>query len=127
MTNTDTVERLRELRAKATLGPWYADRPDSFGDVNLRTKQEELAIGAIVNGAFKAMGQRADTPEVNAALIVEAINALPALLDAVEALEPFAGYCTDGFTECSDFAPLDLKVRHFTAARLALAKLKGEG
>jgi hypothetical protein len=139
MTNTDTVERLRELRAKATEGPWYADQPDSFGDVNLRTRHEELAIGAIVNGAFKAMGQRSDTPEANAALIVEAINALPALLDAVEALEPFATAEMRGQSaHVTDGPRLDgRKVIHliiegdgfdaYNRARTALATLKGEG
>jgi hypothetical protein len=96
MTNTDTVERLREL----------------IENQSICMTPSGAIQRAVSNGFFTKW---------------ETVATLPALLDAVEALEPFAGYCTDGFTECSDFAPLDLKVRHFTAARLALAKLKGEG
>jgi len=77
--------------------------------------------------------------EVNAALIVEAINALPALLDAVEALEPFARL-KPVFAEDDDEigvvlalgddelgSGINRPLAMLDQARAALATLKGEG
>lgn len=126
MTNTDTVERLRELLGKATQVAWktHEQHPECIiapdGPFNWEIARCDDDAG------YDALGGDV-RDEANAALIVEAINALPALLDAVEALEPFAGYHTAGLTKCSDFSPPGLKVEHFDAATAALATLKGEG
>jgi len=139
MTNTDTVERLRELRAKATLGKWkpHKDYPECIiapDDAN------NWAIARCDDDAgFNSHGDDV-SDQSNAALIVEAINALPALLDAVEALEPFAREAERlpwnaedaatyeaGCDEDCDPIPSLFVVRDLRRARAALATLKGEG
>jgi len=142
MTNTNTVERLRELRAKATEGPWetfsnYYQRKHHF----TRAGKAEAIMDKTGNEIVAWAGfDGQPNGEVNAALIVEAINALPALLDAVEALEPFAREAERlpwnaedaatyeaGCDEDCDPIPSLFVVRDLRRARAALATLKGEG
>jgi len=143
MTNTDTVERLREFRAKATEGPWetfsnYYQRKHHF----TRAGKAEAIMDKTGNEIVAWAGfDGQPNGEVNAALIVEAINALPALLDAVEALEPFAAL-NDELLNWTNGTPVNVTVYHVGApttikrafnvghlrrARAALATLKGEG
>jgi|GEM_PF-1794241 len=141
MTNTDTVERLRELRAKATEGPWetfsnYYQRKHHF----TRAGKAEAIMDKTGNEIVAWAGfDGQPNGEVNAALIVEAINALPALLDAVEALEPFARL-KPVFAEDDDEigvvlalgddelgSGINRPLAMLDQARAALATLKGEG
>jgi hypothetical protein len=76
---TDTA-RLRELLAKATPGPWYADTS---------TPGEIVIYGGerfIGNVSARVQQRMFDLDATNAALIAEAINALPGLLDEVDRL-----------------------------------------
>lgn len=132
MTNTDTVERLRELRAKATLGKWkpHKDYPECIiapDDAN------NWAIARCDDDAgFNSYGDDV-SDQSNAALIVEAINALPALLDAVEALE--SAHVLMGDIRKTLITELDepahrafwIAVDGEKITTAALATLKGEG
>jgi len=134
MTNpekTDLVERLRELRAKATRGPWERlpgvslteGQRDGLAIVRQRKHHEiEFQHVALL---------RHENHGMDAALIVAAINALPALLDAVEALGWYASQETyaDG-PSVSDVAwapEIPALSDRGKRARAALATLKGEG
>jgi hypothetical protein len=68
MTET-TVTRLRQLEAQATPGPW-------------RQERREVAVGGWEYGSVFIHDQ---DQEANAALIAAARNALPQLLDVVDA------------------------------------------
>lgn len=141
MTNTDTVERLRELRAKATLGKWktHKDCPECIiapDDAN------NWAIARCDDDAgFNSYGDDV-SDQSNAALIVAAINALPALLDAVEALEKIKALSDkEGACSMTTGDRMDMNTRTLDwvnilertlyecdrAATAALATLKGEG
>jgi hypothetical protein len=138
MTNTNTVERLRELRAKATEGPWetfsnYYQRKHHF----TRAGKAEAIMDKTGNEIVAWAGfDGQPNGEVNAALIVEAINALPALLDAVEALTPLLSetyWLAIQATKRGDVWKDEQWVRDssvgraYTKATEALATLKGEG
>ena len=101
---TDTTE-LRRLLAEATAGPWepvvwnYVSRDeaverfrhmlDEHGDALPRiivTPNDELTIAIIGNGPAS---------QVNSHLIVAAVNALPALLDELDALRAVVGAARD--------------------------------
>ena len=95
---TDT-ERLKELEAKATPGPWEA--PEHlptwiYGEQDGKTIHvaDIRGWGCMTGKGSGALGwseERADEKQrANAALIVEVRNALPALLDRLEALEAVA-------------------------------------
>lgn len=77
---------LRELCANATPGPWeiYADDDDVIGQVVCQMWPKQWKI--MRSNAIKPF---ADTPDPydNAAFIAAARNALPAVLDALEAAE----------------------------------------
>lgn len=82
---TDIIQELRSLIAKATPGPWAA---------GVRSNQRAIAGGAgewvalLPNGHREGFGLTSDAEVLaNAALIVAAINHLPALLDRLEAAE----------------------------------------
>jgi len=78
---TDT-QKLRELLAKATPGPWE----NSNGHIGLYI-EERPEWSAIANVEHHPdQGASADEGNSNAALIVAAVNALPDLLDEVERL-----------------------------------------
>lgn len=87
MTNLDaeTVGRLRALLEKATPGPWRVHEITDSAEraAPHRTVRGECndPVAALARRTFPESHQRA-REEANAALIVEAINALPALLDA---------------------------------------------
>lgn len=71
------LARLRELLAAATPGPWEtAERSDT---INVQAGQRAVARCQRKAGVWR-----------DAALIVAAVNALPALLDRIEALERVA-------------------------------------
>lgn len=119
MTNTDTVERLRELLGKATEGPWYLEPAATTDGLAWIGDGRQHGMYPIECEAFEAE------------LIVDAINALPALLDAVEALEWYASQETyaDG-PSVSDVAwapEIPALSDRGQRARTALATLKGEG
>lgn len=87
---TAAIERLRELRSKATAGKWLA--PDtSEGDVwDMRLDGEPgIPLMRSERGNYRSWGRSLDNHErsANAAAIVAAMNALPALLECAEALE----------------------------------------
>jgi hypothetical protein len=67
----ETIARLRELRAKATAGEWWASPRVGYG-IDL------ILSGDVLVGEF--------SPD-DAAAIVAAMNSLPALLECAEALE----------------------------------------
>ena len=70
--------RLRELLGKATPGPWECD---DYGVDFPGARYGEVAyVLSKTRGRFEATSD-------NAALIVAAVNALPALLDRIDALE----------------------------------------
>lgn len=75
---TDIIQELRGLIAKATPGPWECD-----GAV---LEYEGARFGEVAYVIGKA-GQQFPAKAANAALIVAAINHLPALLDRLEAAE----------------------------------------
>lgn len=84
-----TIERLRALLAEATPGPWKFVEPHSvMAPLPARFGYATIPVAAI-EGLF-SMRHR------NGALIVEGINALPALLDVIEAAQDFRGYVDFG-------------------------------
>lgn len=86
------VERLRELLAKATPGPWYhydeVFRPQ-FGKRRITEIQQAKTRNEIVSwSGFDGLPRATEKKRnANAALIVETINALPALLAALQGPE----------------------------------------
>ncbi len=93
------IEHLRELREKATAGKWLA--PDtSEGDVwDMRLDGEPgIPLMRSERGNYRSWGRSLDNHErsANAAAIVAAINALPALLECAEALERVLAACDQG-------------------------------
>lgn len=101
------TERLRSLLAEASPGPWVY-RPDKYDDWGwIRGVEQDSDIGRyrpiVANAKNSNVGEAAmaehrsagtDPYGPNALLIVEAVNALPALLDTIERqralLKPFA-------------------------------------
>ncbi len=79
------VARLRELLAKATPGPWEAQEPSVEEDpgVTIVGAPLEGLVGATLLWPTEIDAKDTARAEANAALIVEAINALPTLLDAL--------------------------------------------
>lgn len=70
---------------KHTPGPWVASETDDFGDITISTEAGGLAIAAVVNGAFMAMGGKEAEQEANARLIAAA----PDLLQSLKSLLAF--------------------------------------
>jgi hypothetical protein len=75
MSSEIDIPRLRELLAKATQGPWEQGTGERCGEV---WSSRTMRSVAVVIHAFDN--------SVDARLIAEGINALPALLDEVERL-----------------------------------------
>lgn len=73
---TDPIQRLRDLLAKATPGTWVENRGRIVGGPDDRPIDAEVVASTYGVAA---------TRNGNAALIVAAVNALPALLDVAEA------------------------------------------
>ena len=76
----NTIDELRRLLAEATPGPWETDEfdPGTVTVLQSSPKTEALCVADLADGAT-------DRPDANAALIVAAVNALPALLRVAEA------------------------------------------
>lgn len=68
-----TLPELRALLERATPGPWRTQECSAGGLILLRDCRYQTHLQVV--------------PEADAALIAAAVNALPALLDAVEAAE----------------------------------------
>ena len=95
MTDKIDVAGLRGLVAKATPGPWDVwrertdTRDDAVAELTAQVESAELFAGAVfllnADGKCPALTGCGPTSEANAALIVAAVNALPALLEAAEA------------------------------------------
>ncbi len=96
--NPTTLARLRELLAKAAAGTWFAEyeNADYSGGgcwYNLRTETLSNPFWFPYNGP-KSDGEEA---KANADLLTEAVNALPALLGAYEALRDAVEGAPEGF------------------------------
>jgi hypothetical protein len=94
---SEAIARLRELRAKATAGPWCA--PDaSEGDVWAVAINGDPFIPLMRSerGNYKSWGKSLTNDErnANAAAIVAAMNSLPALLECAEALADLSSWFT---------------------------------
>lgn len=90
MVDEKTIEELRALLAKATPGPWRLrltdlERPD-YAEID-GDRHGALATVVYRMEDDKRFGKNSPENEANAALIVAAINALPALLDRLEKAE----------------------------------------
>lgn len=68
-----TLPELRALLSRATPGPWRTQECSAGGLILLRDCRYQTHLQVV--------------PEADAALIAAAVNALPALLDAVEAAQ----------------------------------------
>ena len=76
------IEKLRALLASATPGPWHV------GTEGMRiAKMDDYAGTSVRVNLSKGRDPRAEDSSLDAALIVAAVNALPALLDVCEAAE----------------------------------------
>jgi len=95
-----TLDQLRELEQAATAGPWLSE-PDR---VFVPEKH--------VDGCYCIR----DIPEHDAALIAAMRNALPALLEFVEAVDSEAVYFKDG-------EPMNTTTADLDALRAALAEM----
>lgn len=78
---SDPIKHLRELLAKATPGTWHENRGRIVGGPDDQPNDAEVVAACYGLSA---------TRNGNAALIVAAVNALPALLDALEAFQDVA-------------------------------------
>lgn len=110
----DVVARLRELMAKATPGPWSTDaeRPRLVNDGD---------------GYFDEMGGGVpyDLGPDDAEFTVEAVNALPAILDRLETLEARKPSASD---ELLDAMAHDIKTAtQHKSARLSGGQMVGAG
>lgn len=109
MTQIEQADRLRALLAKATKGPWEVDTEQSEGEYgsapDTHTGYEDFLIGAEINGKWATLLTTENSTEklidedydedyhrawdvigeANSALVVAAVNALPSLLDRIEA------------------------------------------
>lgn len=72
---TDTIQRLRELMVNATPGPWNVDACGDAADI----WSEHGKVAISLNASSYCMRTH------DAALIVAAINALPAMIEVCEA------------------------------------------
>jgi hypothetical protein len=87
---TDIIQELRGLIAKATPGPWASRvEPQSYPECDDKDYPATISGGgkhiAFLQERYDA--NLAQVNDVDAALIVAAINHLPALLDRLEAAE----------------------------------------
>lgn len=79
---SDPIKHLRELLAKATPGTWHENRGRIVGGPDDQPNDAEVVAACYGLSA---------TRNGNAALIVAAVNALPALLDMAEAVKEVRG------------------------------------
>jgi hypothetical protein len=124
VTAQSAIVRLRELRAKATPTPWSAKK-EAFDD---DTWERQYVYHAIPDGempvAFPLGGTREDA---NAAAIVAAMNALPALLGCAEALQHLLRHSGIADVDARDKDKQDNDIERIARAALqALAEGGGE-
>lgn len=93
----NTLDRLKELLAQATPGPWEVN-PDGA---------EEWWYSDTILGEGGAGGAVASCTKGNAPLVVTAINALPALLEVAEAATSYIEDAVDGNRLRSALAKLE--------------------
>jgi hypothetical protein len=79
-----TIEELRRLQAAATPGPWLHHAHG--GSVRFCDGAHDSEDGCSDIGESESLGISRDQAVANTAFIVAACNALPALLEAAEAL-----------------------------------------
>jgi hypothetical protein len=116
MSATETIARLRELRANATAGEWETSlTADSYEQRAIYGPNHEQ-IAKVINGS--AMPGRTTA---NAAAIVAAMNSLESLLECAEALEQFRSHYPHGVNR-----DLDEAASKARAALHALAEGGGE-
>jgi len=96
MTASSAIARLRELRSKAYKGKWSVNGELGIeGERSSATDYDPLVLGGLKGGRgyieyphYSLYSQPTKTEgKANAAAIVAAMNALPALLECAEALE----------------------------------------
>lgn len=89
MTDPTDTKKLRELLALATTRPWKANTADKTGEDwligSLGNSNEDGQDWIVTTDRVRASELDGDA-KFDAALIVAAVNALPALLDELEAL-----------------------------------------
>lgn len=87
MTDTTLAARIRALAETGTWGPWHVcDRhDDDWADFTI-TRADHGTIAGLTEDSY-LLGKGWPTAEGDAALIVAAVNALPALADLVEVVE----------------------------------------
>jgi hypothetical protein len=107
---------------KHTRGPWHYE-PDGMGDFTIASERDQLAIAAVVNGSFMAMGGHADEHEANARLIAAAPDMLAALRECQSTLAmiiaPDAGKRTSALHAFAQATAAEAK------ARAAISKAEG--
>lgn len=86
-----------------TAGPWFADKPDMFGDVNILHSADALAVAAVVSNL---------RPEDEIAANARLIAAAPELLEAAQEHVLFM----DG---------TGLETKHLNKLRAAIARATG--
>ena len=90
MRDTIDTKALRELLAKATPGPWRVNPVKGYTDDQIVTDHpdfQQSPHGNYVGETGLASGHKAHRYMADSALIVAAINALPALLDRSDELD----------------------------------------
>jgi len=113
-----TIERLRALLAEATPGPWRARKWPSPRMVEvLATTKPPIVPWSGFDDSDRTLKEH----DANAVLIAAAVNGLPALLDAAEAVQRMSG---SGVTGDQDEDPTDFWFA-LNDAIAALARLDG--
>lgn len=106
--------RLRELLVKATKGPWLICR-SYFNNVETGyhiTGPEHGSVFPICRKQYET-GESNEQAQANAALIVEAVNSLPALLDALEEVEEYLEQRADADCDQDGYIPNEeMKLLH---------------
>lgn len=115
---SDPIKRLRELLEKATNGPWCGCQ---YGHIECR---EIADLGGIEIHSPSSPFVRA-APEDDAALIVAAVNAMPALLDALEAFQDVAEQANGQLSDDYLWEKWRLN-EQMEKGRAALAKLEAQ-
>jgi len=126
-----TIARLRALLAEATPGPWEAE---DTSDVNDDLFSDDERESPLSTGWFRGQVGKVDVGDystltfADAALMVEAVNALPALLDVVEAARVYLACDGSGVRAPEPWsAPFDAMglAKALPALRAALDRLDG--
>ena len=93
MTAQSAIARLRELRAKATAGPWVRDkdRSQDHGQQSIRGP-DDVELAAVMSW----VGEHYEESIANAVAIVAAMNSLDALLECASLLVGRNHHCDAG-------------------------------